>query len=150
MRDPNSFLRPLVTNESTVRLPRWVLLSLILAYSISGFVGHEPWKGPEALAFGRALDWLAGSAHWPVDVNVAHMASGLSIEAFASIFGVSTASRIPHMLALLATFAGVWYATFHLAKREQAQPALLPFGGQPHPVDYARCVADAAALGLIA
>jgi hypothetical protein len=143
-------LRPLVTQDSTTRLPRSILLLLVLVYALTGFAGHEPWKGAEAIAFGLAIDWLSGQASWPGEVHLVHLAAAWSMRAFAPLLDPATASRLPHMVALIATFAAVWYSTYHLARREQAQPAPLPFGGQAHPVAYARSVADGALLGLIA
>jgi hypothetical protein len=53
-------------------------------------------------------------------------------------------------LLLLATLALVWYASYHLARTEAAQPVAFAFGGEASPVDYARAIADAALLALIA
>jgi hypothetical protein len=60
------------------------------------------------------------------------------------------AARVPFGLLLALTLACVWYATFHLARTEAALPVEMPFGGQAGPVDYARALADAALLALIA
>jgi hypothetical protein len=43
-----------------------------------------------------------------------------------------------------------WLTTYHLARTEAAQPLAFAFGGEAHPVDYARAVADGALLALIA
>ena len=50
------------------------------------------------------------------------------------------------MLVLVLT----WYATYHLARTEAAQPLPFAFGGEATPVDYARAIADGALLALIA
>ena len=43
-----------------------------------------------------------------------------------------------------------WYAAYHLARSESAQPLPFAFGGEAAPVDYARAIADGALLALIA
>jgi 4-amino-4-deoxy-L-arabinose transferase-like glycosyltransferase len=60
------------------------------------------------------------------------------------------AARIPFALLLAATLALTWYSAFHLARTEAAQPVALAFGGEAHPVDYARAMADGALLALMA
>ena len=60
------------------------------------------------------------------------------------------AARLPFALLLTATLALVWYATLHLARTEAAQPVAFAFGGEAHPVDYARAMADGAVLALMA
>src|SRR5690349_18454406 len=60
------------------------------------------------------------------------------------------AARVPFALLLLLVLALVWYATYHLARTEPAQPLPLAFGGEASPVDYARAIADGAVLAVIA
>ena len=60
------------------------------------------------------------------------------------------AARIPFALLLVAVLVLTWYATFHLARTEAAQPLPFAFGGEANPVDYARAIADGALLALIA
>ena len=43
-----------------------------------------------------------------------------------------------------------WYAAYHLARAESAQPLPFAFGGEATPTDYARAIADGALLALIA
>lgn len=140
-------LRPVLTDDSVARLPRWALLGICILYAVPGFIGHEPWKGPEALAFGRALDALQG-ASLPADLGTALGAA--SMAAFGRLLGLPDAFRLPSLLLLWLTFALLWYACYHFARRDDVQPAALPFGGQPHPVAYARAVADGSLLGMIA
>lgn len=45
--------------------------------------------------------------------------------------------------------SSLWFATFHLASRDEAQPIRLPFGDEAKPLDYAKVVADSAVLLLI-
>ena len=60
------------------------------------------------------------------------------------------AVRIPFVLLLALTLLCSWYATYYLARSPQAQPVAFAFGGEAGPVDYARAIADASLLALIA
>src|SRR5204863_5817042 len=64
--------------------------------------------------------------------------------------GPALAARIPFALLLVATLVLVWYSSYHLARTEAAQPLAFAFGGEADPVDYARAIADASLLALIA
>jgi 4-amino-4-deoxy-L-arabinose transferase-like glycosyltransferase len=44
----------------------------------------------------------------------------------------------------------LWYGTYLLGRRTEAQPLALPFGGEPSVKDYGRLLADAATLLLLA
>jgi hypothetical protein len=50
------------------------------------------------------------------------------------------------VLALVAT----WYGVYYLARTPNAQPVPFAFGGEAAPTDYARAVADAGLLALVA
>ncbi|HSW24109.1 MAG TPA: hypothetical protein VLJ62_15205, partial [Burkholderiaceae bacterium] len=60
------------------------------------------------------------------------------------------AVRIPFALLLALTLAALWYACFALARTEAAQPLPFAFGGEARSVDYARAIADASILALVA
>lgn len=140
-------IRPVLTDDTVTRLPRWALVGLCILYAVPGLLAHEPWKGAEAVAFGRALDLLHGqAATWDLSTL---LSSGF-MAAFGRFISLPDAFRLPSLLLLWLTFTGLWYACYHFASREEVQPAVLPFGGQPHPVDYARAVADGSLLGMIA
>ena len=57
---------------------------------------------------------------------------------------------MPFAALLALTLALTWYAAYQLARTEAAQPVAFAFGGQAEPIDYARAIADAAVLALIA
>ena len=60
------------------------------------------------------------------------------------------ASRVPFALLLGLTLAATWYGVYHLARLPQAQPVSFAFGGEAQPIDYARALADAGLLALLA
>ena len=60
------------------------------------------------------------------------------------------AVRLPFMALLALTLFTTWYAVYYLARSPQAQPVVFAFGGEASPTDYARAIADAGVLALIA
>ena len=60
------------------------------------------------------------------------------------------AARLPFAALLVLTLVLTWYATYHLARTDAAQPLAFAFGGEASPVEYARAIADGALLALIA
>jgi 4-amino-4-deoxy-L-arabinose transferase-like glycosyltransferase len=120
-------------------------------------IGREPWKNDDAASFGIMWtmahgtwqDWL-----WP---NVAGMSmpqegplmfwlGALCIKLFGGLVGDVLAARIATIGVFLLGALSLWYATFNLGRRPEAQPLRLAFGGQPEPDDFGRTLADAALL----
>lgn len=62
----------------------------------------------------------------------------------------ASAVRIPFIMLLTLTLLAAWYAVYYLARSPQAQPVAFAFGGEANPNDYARAIADAGVLALIA
>ena len=60
------------------------------------------------------------------------------------------ASRLPFMAIAALCLAMTWYAIEALARSPQAQPVSFAFGGEAEPKAYARTLADAGLLALIA
>jgi 4-amino-4-deoxy-L-arabinose transferase-like glycosyltransferase len=149
-----------VTQRAVQRLPRLALLLLCAAYVLPGVFGRDPWKNADITAFGYMTSLLRGEASWlhPSIAGWAGTEGGvLPYWIGAAFMKVLTpwidpalAARLPFALLLTATLALVWYATLHLARTEAAQPLAFAFGGEAHPVDYARAVADGALLALMA
>ena len=149
----------LVTQDAAKRLPRLALLVFSAAYVLPGLFGRDPWRGADLNAFGQMLAIAEGRAPWLVPAlgGVPTDAALLPnwIGAAAILLGrgwvdPALAARVPFALLLALTLVAVWYATFHLARSEAAQPLPLAFGGEASPVDYARAVADGALLAVIA
>jgi len=65
-------------------------------------------------------------------------------------FDPAFAVRIPFGLLLAVTLWSTWRAIYYLARSPLAQPVAFAFGGEAEPVDYARAIADAGLLALIA
>jgi 4-amino-4-deoxy-L-arabinose transferase-like glycosyltransferase len=141
------------------RLPRPALLLFCAAYVLPGLFGRDPWKGADVSAFGYMWNIALGKTPW-----LAPTLGGLPADAallpywlgagFIKLLGPwvepAVAARIPFAMLLALVLVLVWYATYHLARTEAAQPLPLAFGGEANPVDYARAIADGAVLAVIA
>ncbi len=149
----------LVTHDAARRLPRLALLLFCGAYLLPGLFGRDPWRGADLTAFGQMLAMAEGRTSWlePMLGGVAtgasllpHWIGAASISLLAPWIDAPLAARLPFALLLALTLQAVWYAAFHLASTEAAQPLPLAFGGEAKLADYARAVADGALLALIA
>ncbi|MCD8515174.1 MAG: hypothetical protein LRY31_03865 [Burkholderiaceae bacterium] len=149
----------IVTQLAARRLPRWVLILMGLLYVVPGFLGRDPWRNDELAAFGVMLELAMGRSEWwnPNLLGEPAASAGWlpywlgawSIQLFGFL-PADLAAKLPFAALLLLTMASTWYGAFHLARLPGAQPVTFAFGGQAHPLDYARATADAALLALVA
>ena len=151
---------PAIIAQSAVRrLPRVALLLFCLAYVLPGFFGRSPWKYEDIAAFGVMRELVEPMAHWlqpqllgqvtGFDALMPYWLGALAIKALPFL-DPAFAARIPFGLMLALTLLGTWYAIYYLARSPQAQPVAFAFGGEASPIDYARAIADAGLLALIA
>ena len=149
----------IVTRLAARRLPRWVLLLLGLVYVLPGLIGRQPWRGPELASFGVMLDMAGGSGNWLQPQLLGESAAiqawlpywlGAGFIELLPWLPAELAVRLPFALLLGLSLACTWYATYHLAQLPAAQPVAFAFGGEADPLDYARALADAALLALVA
>ncbi|MEX8502531.1 MAG: hypothetical protein AB3X41_05750 [Leptothrix ochracea] len=156
----NTRPNPAVVGQRAARqLPRLALYLLCLAYIVPGLVGRDPWKAAEISAVGHMLALVRGETSWLFPALVGFASDGsvlpyglgaLSIQWLGPVLGEAFAARLPFALLLLATLTLTWYATYYLARSEAAQPVAYAFGGEAHPIDYARAIADGSILALMA
>jgi len=151
---------PAIIAQSAVRrLPRLALLLFCAAYVLPGFFGRAPWKSDDIAAFGvmqeLAQDWvnwlapqLLGQANASAAL-VPYWLGAIAVQVLPFI-DPAFAVRIPFMLLLALSLLATWYAIYYLARSPQAQPVAFAFGGEAGPSDYARAIADAGVLALIA
>ena len=149
----------LVTQRAVQRLPRSALLLFCAAYVLPGVFGRDPWRNADQAAFGYMLAMAEGRTPWwaPTIGGLAldnallpHWLGAASIALFSPWIDAPLASRLPFALLLALVLVLTWYAAFHLARTEAAQPVAFAFGGEADPVGYARAMADGALLALIA
>lgn len=146
---------------ATAKLPRLILLGLLLAYIVAGLFMRDPWKTDDAVGLATMITAIReGGITWllPQVGLLAHAEEGplitwvgaICIWLFGPFIGDITAGRLPNLLWFAITTTSVWYGTYLLGRRAEAQPLALPFGGEPEPRDYGRMLADAALLLLLA
>ncbi|MFM6986116.1 MAG: hypothetical protein ACKOXQ_05790 [Hydrogenophaga sp.] len=149
----------IVTQSAVRRLPRVALILFCVAYVLPGFLGREPWKLADVSAFGVMREMAMGHTGWwapavlgqPVDeAGPLPYWLGAAFIRLLPFVDASLAARIPFALLLGLALACTWYAAYHLARQDSAQPVAFAFGGEAQPVDYARTLADAALLALVA
>jgi 4-amino-4-deoxy-L-arabinose transferase-like glycosyltransferase len=152
-------MRPFFVIASEARkLPRLALLLLCMAYVIPGFINRDPWRHDDAASFGVTLSMLRGN--WQ-DWLLPNVSGSSFIEEGPLYFWISAIAiraipfldshftmRLLGALLLGATLVCVWYATYNIANRPEAQPAD-PFGLSANRKDFGRTVADIAVLAMI-
>ncbi|MDP2222693.1 MAG: hypothetical protein Q8K34_21255 [Hydrogenophaga sp.] len=151
---------PAIVSQSAVRrLPRLALILFCVAYVLPGFLGREPWKNADVTAFGVMLEMAAGHSSWwqPQVLGIATEEAGPLPYWLGALFiqllpflPADMAARLPFGLLLALTLVCTWYAVYQLARQPAAQPVSFAFGGEAKPTDYARAMADAGLLALVA
>lgn len=151
---------PAIVSQAAVRrLPRLALFLFCAAYVLPGFLGREPWKNHDVSAFGVMLEMAAGHSGWwsPQVLGLAVEDAGplpywlgAAFIRLLPFFSPEFAVRIPFALLLALTLTCTWYTVYHLARQPAAQPVAFAFGGEANPTDYARALADAGLLALVA
>ncbi len=152
---------PAIVAQSAVRrLPRLALLLLCAAYVVPGFVGREPWKNADIATLGYMLELAQGRASWlaptllgqapEFDALLPYWLGAWAMQLAPAWLPLDFAARLPFIALLVLTLAATWYAVYYLARTPRAQPVPFAFGGEALPTDYARAMADAALLALVA
>jgi 4-amino-4-deoxy-L-arabinose transferase-like glycosyltransferase len=149
----------IVTQSAVRRLPRLALFLFCLAYVLPGFIGREPWKSADVSALGVMLEMASGASSWWVPQVLGQAADvggslpywlGAVFIHLLPFLPADYAVRVAFALVLGLTLVCSWYAIYQLARQASAQPLAFAFGGEASPKDYARAVADAGLLALIA
>lgn len=149
----------LIAQSAVRRLPRLALLLFCVAYVLPGLVGRGPWKNADISAFGVMQQMVATGTDWlqpnlmgftaDFDGLLPYWIGALAIK-LLPFLDPALAARLPYIGLLALTLAATWYAVYHLARSPQAQPVAFAFGGEASPEDYARAMADAGLLALLA
>ncbi len=158
-----------LTTNATVKLPRLFLFGVGLIYILAGLFFRDPWKTDDVVGLATMLTAVkeGGQALLLPQIGVlAHAQDGPLVtwvgaffiwllspffELFVSPLDAAIiASRLPNLLWFGLLTASVWYGSYLLGRRPEAQPLALPFGGEPTPSAYGRMIADAALLLLVA
>ncbi|PKO63265.1 MAG: hypothetical protein CVU24_00240 [Betaproteobacteria bacterium HGW-Betaproteobacteria-18] len=150
----------IVAQGAVKRLPRLALLLFCLAYVLPGFLGRVPWKYDDISTFGYMAELARGATDWwrptlggvspEVDALLPYWLGAWAIQVAPHWLPSDLAARVPFMLLLVLALMATWYGTYYLARNPKAQPVAFAFGGEAHPTDYARAIADGALLAFIA
>jgi 4-amino-4-deoxy-L-arabinose transferase-like glycosyltransferase len=150
----------IVTQGAARRLPRWALLLFCVAYVVPGFIGREPWKAADMTALGYMFEMAQGTSSWlaprlvghppEFDALLPYWLGAWAMQLAPAWIPPDFAARLPFIALLVLTLLSTWYGVYHLARSPRAQPVAFAFGGEASAVDYARAMADAALLALIA
>lgn len=135
------------------------LLLFCAAYVLPGFFGRAPWKNEDIAAFGVMQELAGAFSGWlqpqllgqpaGFDALMPYWLGALGIKALPFL-DPGLAVRLPYVLILVMTLVTTWYGVYYLARSPKAQPVAFAFGGEADPVDYARAIADAGLLALVA
>jgi 4-amino-4-deoxy-L-arabinose transferase-like glycosyltransferase len=149
----------LIAQSAVRRLPRFALLLFCVAYLLPGFLGRGPWKNEDIAAFGVMRELASSAANWlqpqllgqttGFEALIPYWLGAIAIK-LLPFLDPALAVRLPFFMLLTLTLLTTWYAVYYLARSPQAQPVAFAFGGEASPVDYARAIADAGLLALIA
>ncbi|MDO4938278.1 MAG: hypothetical protein Q4E62_10200, partial [Sutterellaceae bacterium] len=149
-----------VSSEAAHKLPRFLLLAVLVVFALSGLFGRDLWSSEEARTLGEVLGmittdtvgwlfpWASGEvivSHGPLAIWVGAVFAKLTSGVFSPLFGM----RITALLWFAMTTASIWYGTWFLARRKEAQPVALVFGREAQYRDYGRLVADSATLFVV-
>ena len=150
-----------VTEAAAAKLPRWMFFGLLAAYILPGLLARDPWSLEDASAFG--VMWTmahGGVAEWwlpsvvgeplPEEGPLPFWVGALMIRLFGGLLGDIVAARLVPCCGFLSPRRALWYATYRLARRPEAQPVAFAFGGEANPRDYGRMLADIAVLLMLA
>ncbi len=150
----------IVTQESVRPLPRLAVVLFCLAYVLPGFWFRESWKSVDLTSLGFMLSLAQGGSDWwhPTFMGqnpelyalFPYWIGALFIRACSGLLDPAHAARVPFLALTLTALCAHWYASYYLAKGQRAQPVPFAFGGQASEQDYAKAIADAGLLALLA
>lgn len=149
-----------VSSQAAHKLPRFLLLAVLVVFALSGLFGRDLWSSEEARSLGEVLGmissdtvswlfpWASGEvivSHGPLVIWVGALFAKLTANSISPLFGM----RLSALLWFAITTASIWYGTWFLARRKEAQPVALVFGREAPYRDYGRLVADSATLFVV-
>ena len=160
MNPPTRSTPARLTAPATDKLPRLLLLSLLVLYIVAGLFGRDPWKIDDVASLASMLSALQyGLTAWFLpQVGPSILADGGPIVTLvgASIIFLTDAwispiitYRFTNLLWFALMAWTLWYGAYLLGRRPETQPLALPFGGEPAEKDYGRMLADVALLLLL-
>lgn len=149
-----------VSAAAATAFPRWALFGLLAIYIATGLIERDPWYADDVggfgvmwtMARGTLQDWLLpNTAALPMNEEgpLAFWAGAAAIRLAGGLLGDALAARLACVFWFVVATAALWYATYRLARRDEAQPLAFVFGGEANARDYARMHGDIAVLLLL-
>ena len=149
-----------VTSAAAAKLPRLALLALLVFFIFTGLFDRGVWSVREGAAVGEIwemargdyVSWLFPMASGLVvtDHGPLSMWVGATLVRVFSFLSPVTAARLSAAFWFALATSSIWYGTWYLARRKEAQPAGPVFAGTAAYRDYGRLVADSATLFFVA
>jgi len=150
----------IVTQEGVRGLPRVALFLFCLSYVLPGFLFRDAWKSVDLISLGFMMSLSQGASDWlhPTFMGQSPELAALLpywlgagfIHILSPWIEPQYAARVPFIASTFLSMGACWFAVFYLSKSTKAQPVAFAFGGEANEEDYARTMADAALLALIA
>lgn len=153
-----------ITAANNTRLSRRLFWALILLYVLPGLFARSPWKPEDAEGFGQGFAMATQPfSLWAYSTigDRLYAEGGLLSAWLSGLLGklamlaqlphhwVDDAMRMGNVFWIILAGWAIWNTTYRLAKRSELQPED-PLGTAPTRIDYARSVADASVLCLLA
>ncbi len=149
----------LVSAAAAKKLPRYCLFLVLFAFIAPRLFAPELWAGRDMSSFGISWSMLQGSfSDWLFpNIDGLLQTNYGPLTAWVSALFIKLLPFLPPGSAFhvssgfwFAIFtASTWYGTYYLARRDEAQPLAMVFGGEAARKDYGRVIADIATLLLI-
>lgn len=149
-----------VTQEAAHKMPRFLLLALLSVFILSGLFGRDLWSSAESrllaevasIDFTDPASWLFPFASGEVVTEQGPLpgwVGGIFTTLFGGLLGEIRALRLSSILWFALSTSCIWYGTWFLARRREAQPVEQAFARQAQYRDFGRLIADAATLFFI-
>lgn len=149
-----------VTQEAAHKMPRFLLLALLTIFILSGLFGRDLWSSAESrllaevvsIDFTDPASWLFPFASGEIITEQGPLPGWIGAiftTLFGSLVGELRAMRLSSILWFAISTSCIWYGTWFLARRREAQPVEQAFAHQAQYRDFGRLMADAATLFFI-
>ena len=149
-----------VTQEAAHKMPRFLLLALLTIFILSGLFGRDLWSSAESrllaevvsIDFTDPASWLFPFASGEIITEQGPLPGWIGAiftTLFGSLVGELRAMRLSSILWFAISTSCIWYGTWFLARRREAQPVEQAFARQAQYRDFDRLIADAAKLLFI-
>lgn len=149
-----------VTQEAAHKMPRFLLLALLTIFILSELFGRDLWSSAESrllaevvsIDFTDPASWLFPFASGEIITEQGPLPGWIGAiftTLFGSLVGELRAMRLSSILWFAISTSCIWYGTWFLARRREAQPVEQAFARQAQYRDFGRLMADAATLFFI-